>query len=212
MKVAVLSESGADEAAIRILVEGLLGKETQRPAMPPSRGRGWGAVLRDVPMLLRHLHFHTDAEALVLVLDSDLSPVHGQAHNRPGGANRKCRLCRMKATVAEVQSQLRPRQGRPPIRTALGLAVPQIEAWYLMGRDRHVNEASWIGGQESGRFPYPRETLKAKVYGTGRPSLELETRRATEEAQRIVCEGKLARLEEIFPGGFGALANDVRGW
>ena len=40
MKVAVLSESPADEAAIRILIDGILGRPTQSADMPPIRTRG----------------------------------------------------------------------------------------------------------------------------------------------------------------------------
>ena len=40
MKVAVLSESPADEAAIRILIDGILGRPTQPADMPPIRTRG----------------------------------------------------------------------------------------------------------------------------------------------------------------------------
>lgn len=42
------------------------------------------------------------------------------------------------------------------------------------------------------------------------PPLQLETRRACEEAHRLAQN--LSQLEEHFPNGFGALARDVRGW
>jgi len=47
MKIAVLSESPADVAAIHILIDGLLGRLTQ-PIEPPqqSRTRGWSVVLQ----------------------------------------------------------------------------------------------------------------------------------------------------------------------
>jgi len=211
MKVAIFSESSADEAAIRVLVDGLLEEKTVAPSMPPIRSRGLGAVLRDAPMVFKHLQYGTDAEALVIVRDSDRTPVHVESHNQPGAHHPKCRLCEMRGIVEQVTSQFR-RQGYAPIKTALGLAVPQIEAWYLVGRDPHVSEAAWISGQKHGKFPYAREHLKRKVYGTDWPSLELETRRAKQEAERIVREGTLPQLEQLFPGGFGALANDVRNW
>lgn len=211
MKVAIFSESSADEAAIRVLLDGLLGEETVAPQMPRLRSRGVGAVRRDAPMVLKHLQYRTDAEALVIVGDSDRTPPHVEAHNQLGGSDPHCRLCEMRRIVDEVTAQFR-KQGLSAIKTALGLAVPQIEAWYLVGGDPHVSEAAWISGQKHGKLPFPREHLKAKVYGTDRPSLELETRRAREEAERIVREGKLPDLEQFFPGGFGALAADVRKW
>ena len=76
MKVSVLSESSADEAAIRILVDGILGTETEPIPPPRLRTRGWPSVLKDVPTVVRHLHYRTDADAFVLVVDSDDSPLH----------------------------------------------------------------------------------------------------------------------------------------
>ena len=212
MKVAVFSESEADEAAVRVFVDALLRQETESPPMPAIDSRGWNAVLIRLPVVLRHLHYQTDAEALVVVIDSDRSSVHLAAHSEPDGAEEKCRLCQVTSIVRQVQSELRPRDTYGPLKTALGLAVPQIEAWYLVGRDPHVGEAAWISGLKHGKFPYAREHLKEQVYETDSPAIELETRRAKEEAQRIVREDKLPLLEQSFPGGFGALARDVRKW
>ncbi len=213
MKVAIFGESSADEAAVRVLVDGLLGERTETPSsVPPIRSRGWGAVLRDLPMVLRHLHYQSDADALVVVLDSDRSPVHRQAECQSARPAKKCRLCQTAAILARAQETLARRPVYGPLKTALGLAVPQIEAWYLAGADLHVSEAAWIAGSPPGKWPYTSDALKTAVYGTNQPPLELETRRAEEEATRIVREGKLPLLEQLFPGGFGALAADVRGW
>lgn len=212
MKVAVLSESEADEAAIRVLVSGLLGKETEAPPMPPRRRRGITAVFRDVPTVVRHLHYRTDAEGVVVVVDSNRSLIHRKEHDEAGGAHEKCRLCQLRRVVGDTQKQLRPWERRGPLNVALGLAVPEIEAWYLVGRDPHVSEAAWIVGLQSGKFPYTKNSLRQSVYGTDRPSVELATACAAREAQRIVNQGKLDSLEKLFPAGFGALANDVRNW
>jgi hypothetical protein len=213
MKVAILSESEADEAAIRVLVEGLLGKQTEPPAhMLPIRSRGYGAVFKVLRTVIRHLHYRTDAEGFVVVLDSDRTPVHQEPHDQPGEAEEHCRLCRLRTVTAEVLGQLAPRSAYGPLKTAFGLAVPQIEAWYLIGRDPHVGEAGWRLGLQSGRFPYRSDVLKQKVYGMAHPALGLEKQRAVEEAQRIVREGKWPQLAVWFPAGFGALASDVRSW
>ena len=213
MKLAILSESPADEAAIRVFVEGLLGERIEAPSsMPPVRSRGREAVMGILPAVLKHLHYQTDADALVVVVDSDRSAIHQETHAQPGAADQTCWLCRIKVIVNRVQRELAPRDPYSPVKTALGLAVPQIEAWYLVGRDPHVNEAAWGRGLGSGDFPYTGNKLKQKVYGTDRPSLSLETERAREAAERIVREGGLPRLEKLFPGGFGTLANDVRSW
>ena len=210
MKVAILSESPADEAAIRILIDGIIGGQTQLADMPPIRTRGVSGVFKILPTVLKHLHYRTDVDALVIVVDSDQTPVHKPEHEQEGGTDEKCRLCKIRQIVDPVLSQLRPVQGRPRIKVAVGIAVPAVEAWYRCGLDPHVTEAAWIAGFPPGRFPYTTRSLKEDVYETSHPSLDLETRRATEEARRLVQDLQL--LEQCFPTGFGALAREVRGW
>ncbi len=212
MKVAILSESGADEAAIRVFVEGLLGLKTEAPSDLPPEGGGWSAVMKSLEAVLKHLHYHSDVAGLVVVVDSDRTTVHDAARCEPPQPGHACRLCLLKAIVQGVQHQLSPRSGLPPLKTALGLAVPQIEAWYLVGRDPHVSEATWNNARKDGKFAYTPNQLKQKVYGTDRPSLDPETETAAREARRIVDGGNLPGLEELFPAGFGALAADVRNW
>lgn len=209
MKIAVLSESPADEAAIRILVEGLLGSPIKSiNDNLRSRPGGWPMVCRVLPGVLRALHYQTDAEALVVVVDSNHSPIHQPSHGQSGQSEPRCRICRLRNTVSGIS--LRPRSSLPPIKTAFGLAVPAIEAWYLCGKDPHVTEAAWVQGLQSGSYPYTKNGLKENVYGTDRPSLVLETRFAIEEAQRVSYD--LSMLERLFQNGFGTLAREVRGW
>ncbi len=209
MKLAVLSESSADEAAVRILVEGLFGKPVYPIAHPELRARGWPSVRDILPTVLRHLHYHTDAEAFVVVADSDRSVVHRPEHGRPGRGDQNCRLCQLRAVMNQVQSQLRGKSVRPVIKTAIGLAVPSMEAWYRCGVDPHITEANWILSLQQKCFPYTASSLKQDVYGA-RWSLVLETERAKEEARRLV--ENLETLEAHFPSGFGSLASDVRSW
>jgi len=144
------------------------------------------------------------------VVDSNHSPVHTETHDQPGNEDQKCRLCLLHQVVAQEQRRLRSVANRPAIKTALGVVVPAIEAWYRCGLDPHVTEAAWIMALQSNNFPYTKNNLKQDVYGTDRPLLVMETRRATEEAQRLVQN--LTLLESLFPAGFGALARDVRNW
>jgi hypothetical protein len=71
MKVVVLSESSADEAAIRVLVNGILGRETEDVPSLPLRSRGWPSVIKVLPTVIKFLYYRTDAEALVVIADSD---------------------------------------------------------------------------------------------------------------------------------------------
>jgi hypothetical protein len=186
MRVAILSESEDDEGAVRVLIDGILGRSTQLIANPPLRARGWPFIRNILPSALTHFHYHTDAEALVVVVDSDDSVVHHPSHDVSHRAFQACRLCQLLAIVTNTQERLRPRINLPPtIKVAVGLAVPAVEAWYRSGIDPHVTEAAWMQGLESRRYPYTRNGLKAAVYGTERPSRTLKTHRATEEARDL---------------------------
>jgi len=209
MKLAILSESPADEAAIRLLVEAVL-RERIELVQAGLRARGWPHVSQVLPAVIRHLHFNTDADGLVTVVDSDDTVVHTARHEAPGYFHPHCRLCQLRAVFRQTTKHLKPAHGRERVLRAVGVAVPAIEAWYLCGVAPEVTEAVWLHGQESGQPPYTRAELKFRVYGTDRPSLPHETRRALEAAGRFRSDPR--RLETDFPGGFGSLARDLRHW
>jgi hypothetical protein len=209
MKVAILSESPADEAAISVLVEGILGNPVER-VQSGLRARGWPNVAQILPAVIRHLHFNTAADGLVVVVDSDDSVVHTNDHEAPNYYHPLCRMCQLRGVFRRTTKKLPPAQGRARVLRCVGVAVPAVEAWYLCGRDDNVTEAAWVSGQIKGMTPYTRRELKWRVYGTERPSLPLETERALQEVRRH--RGDLRRLEYDFPIGFGFLANDLRSW
>lgn len=210
MKVAILSESPADDAAIRILVDAILGAKTEVVSHAGLRTRGWPSVRSVFPAVLKQLHYQTDAEGLVMVVDSNGSPIHQTAHEQSGGEVRACRLCQLRAIREEVLSQLKPRAAFPALKTAIGIAVPTVEAWLLCGADPHVGEASQQVELESGQYPKLKSQLKAKLYGTARPSLSDEITHMTAAASRLAAN--LSSLHGAFPSGFGALACDLRKW
>ena len=107
-------------------------------------------------------------------------------------------------------ARLRPVPARPRLKTAIGLAVPAIEAWFQFGIDPRVTEANWLQSAQRGAAPYTKAGLKQAVYGTDRPSLDVERRRALEEATRVTRD--LEGLETAFPNGFGPLVRALRGW
>lgn len=206
MKIALLSESPADEAAIRVLVGAVLGGPLH-PVSPGFRARGWPNVGQLVPAVIRHLHFNTDAEVLVVVVDSDDSVVHTADHDRPDYFHPHCRMCQLRAVFRRTTKKLPPAHGRQRVLRGIGIAVPAVEGWYLCGRDATVTESAWVEGQGSGRLPYSRAELKLRVYGTDRPSLAHEIRCALREVARHRAD--VRRLEADFPG-FRALACDLR--
>lgn len=209
MKVAILSESPADEAALRVLVEGVL-RAPIEPVQSGLRARGWPNVAQLLPAVIRHLHFNTQADGLVVVVDADDSVVHTAAHEAPGYFHPQCRLCQLRAVFRQTTKKLPPARGRTGVLRCVGVAAPAIEAWLLCGRDPQVTEAAWIEGRERGQPPYTRRELKWRVYGTDRPTLPHEIHCALNEVRRH--HGDMRRLEADFPAGFGALARDLRGW
>jgi hypothetical protein len=209
MKVALLSESPADEAALRVLVEAVLAEPVALVA-PGLRARGWPNVAQVLPAILRHLHFNTDADGLVVVVDADDTVVHTAEHEAPGYFHPQCRLCQLRSVFRKTQKRFPRQHGRDRVLRAVGLAVPAIEAWYLCGEDPQVTELAWLEGQARGVAPYTRRELKWRVYGTDRPSLLFEIHRALASVRRH--GGDLRRLEADFPNGFGAMAGELRGW
>lgn len=209
MKLGILSESPADEAALRLLLEAIV-REPITVVQPPLRARGWPNVMQVLPAILRHLQFQTDAAGLVVVVDSDDTPLHEGDHADPDRFHPLCRLCLLEMTIRRARKAWRKVEGRAPIQTAVGLAVPAVEAWYLCGREREVGEAAWFESMRRGRSPYSRRDLKWRVYGTIRPPLPLEVRVAEQEARRLALD--LHTLENEFPAGFGNLARAVRRW
>jgi hypothetical protein len=208
LKLAIISESPADEAAIRVLVGEVLRKNLTW-VTPSLRARGWPSVAQVMPAVLRHLHFNTQADGLVVVVDSDDSLVHTAQHDAPGYFHPHCRMCQLRAVYRQTVKKLPPAMGRARVLRAIGVAVPAVEAWYLCGRDEGVTEEMWTSGQAGGSLPYTRRELKWRVYGTERPSLAHETVRALEEVARHRKDTR--RLEHDFPG-FASLARDLREW
>lgn len=211
MKVAYFAESPADQAALTILTEAILGQKTESVDYKGLRNRsGWPTVRISLRPVLRELHYHSDAEGFVFIVDSNGSPPHLPSHEPPNALDPLCRLCQLRRIVDEVLKHVRPRQHQPPLKIALGLAVPTIEAWLLSGVNPHVSEAAWINGMKAGREPYTRPSLKDEFYGTSHPSLAVETEAMKTAALRIAAN--LKNFEILFPHGFGALQNDLKRW
>lgn len=204
--MAVLSESPADEAVLRVLVTAVLGQQPQF-VQAGLRARGWPNVAQLLPAVIRHLHFNTDGDFLVVTCDSDDSVVHTAGHDAPGYFHPQCRMCQLRAIFRQTTKKLPPARGRTKVLRAVGVAVPALEAWLLCGRDAAVGELAWIAAQNSGQQPYNRKELKWRVYGTDRPTLPHEIRCALQEVERHRRDTR--RLEFDFPG-FEVLARDLK--
>jgi hypothetical protein len=209
MKIGYYCESPADQAAMEVFAEGLLGELTA-PINMDLKAHSVPGFFSALDGVFRGVHFNSDAEGLIVVVDCDNTELHDAAHNTPQGATENCRLCKVHKIIAKARNQLGPRLGRPEVSVAIGLAVPAIEAWYLVGKEHQVGEVAWRVGQTAGRPPFTKSKLKQMVYGTNRPSLELETQCAVKEARRIIKNMKA--IETAFPVGFGLMATEIRSW
>jgi hypothetical protein len=210
LKLAVFGEDTADEVATRILVDGILQEETE--PFEPFRysGGGWTRIVKTIRNVVLQLHYETDADALVALIDSDETPMHTVAHDEPGQRNVRCRICQMVEQVEDAKSILGKQYKLLRIRVALGFAVPAAEAWYLCDTEMGTSEAMWLRTLEGKSQPYTKRRLKELAYGTDRANRALMESRAGEHARRLASD--LTRLEQCFPSGFGLLANSVRGW
>jgi hypothetical protein len=211
MKLAVYSESRADEKAVRVLAGALLGGACEEAPLTRLRARGWTPMLSTARVVICQLHYATDTDGLVIVADGNGSAVHAAAPGAECEPASGCRLCQLRAAVGRAYAELVPVPGRAPLRVAVGVAYPSVEAWYLCGRQQSSSEATWMRAMREGTQArgYILK-LKQAVYGTDRPTLAKEVECAAREAQRLASD--LAALEQAFPAGFGSLADEVRSW
>lgn len=211
MNLAVLGESAADEVFIEGLAGAILRRSISRVSPFSLRSRGWPYIRAILPSVIRSLHYRSDAHGLVVIADSNHSPLHEASHE-PDYDDGDCRTCALRAVARETLDHLSLRPTRnSALRVSVGVAVPAIEAWYLAGVDPSVGEASWRQALAAGRrTSHTKEALKLSVFGTTRPSLKLEIERAREATVRLSRD--FAPLELGFPSGFGAMSRELRSW
>jgi hypothetical protein len=155
-----------------------------------------------LPAISKMLQYRTDAEALVVVVDSNHSYVsRGEPKNRLREFQELAQRCR---------EQLKRVPGRIPLKIAIGVAAPAIEAWWLCKSNPHISEAAWEKGLIEKREPYSKLELKRQLYCSDYSSLELMTQKMSEAAQVITAD--LSAIEQAFPDGFGTLARELRSW
>lgn len=212
MKIAIFSESPSDEATLKILVEGIIGEEIEEVPYPnrlQSRGSG---VLRDVPIVLRGVYYNTEAEFLIIVRDSDDTPIHIKEHDEPHNEEANCRYCELCKEVKFALENLTPMKGKENFKVAVGVAVPAIEAWLLCDVNPHVSEAAWLNKQKEEAYSTynDRKRLKVELYGSDIASSKTIVERGTESAKRLA--ENIEQLETMFPEGFGNMANEIRSW
>jgi len=208
MKAAILSESEADDAVLRIIAERVIEGEIEWYP-PPHRGRGQAGVRKSLPSVIRHLHYHTDVDLLIVVVDSDHTEPHDESHDKLKSGKNGCRLCILRQITRDVRRTLKHVPTRSPLCFAIGLASPCIEAWLLHGKSAEANEASWKQHlrQKESSSPWASK-LKQEKYGTDKPTLPIATDLGSGNARRIAAD--LSELVSSFPGGLAPLIDGIR--
>lgn len=199
MKVAIVAESSADQASVRLLLDAILGETTGNVGFPILI-RGYPHIFQMLPAVIRYLVYRTDADALLAVVDSDHSTLDP---NDPDNRIRK-----MRGIAHHTFSQMK--KGHRYLHLAFGMPVPAIEAWLLAGRHPHLSESAWKEGIRDGKDPYTKRELKELAYQVGKPALMRATRRQMELAREM--RSHIGDLETRFPHGFGSMADAIRRW
>lgn len=211
MKIGVLSESPADQAAIRILVNRILNIEVAPTDFPLRARQGFPHLRKLIRPALLHTYYNTDAAGLVVLADSNGSPLHESG--RPAPCSRECRYCYISGELNRAAESVRPTDFRQknPLRFAVAIAAPAIEAWYLCGSDAVASEEAWIAKLRAGAkaAAYIRD-LKTRLYGTAYPKSAATMGIAVQRSQRLA--ERLGELERCFPAGLGAFAAQLRSW
>jgi hypothetical protein len=158
MRIAVISESPADQEAVHILAKSVLGP-TCIAVRQDLQAAGWSGVLDILPVAIKMLHFRCEADGLIVVVDSDDNPI--------STASEENRLHKFRRVAEQTTSTLSPVSGHPPLRVAVGVAVPALEAWLLSADRQDFSEAVWENGLRTGVPPYSRNDLKTHLYGGG---------------------------------------------
>lgn len=101
MKIEFFSESPADQAAMAVFVEGLLGAPPE--SIMDLQAHGVAGVLNALDGVIRGVHYNSDAEGLVVVVDCDETEFHDSSHDTPGGGGERCRFCKLHKIITQAQ-------------------------------------------------------------------------------------------------------------
>ena len=209
MRIGILSDSKVDEAAYKILVESVLGHSVDLYKDYRARG-GWFTAKKMVQWIMRELHF-AGADGFLFIGDSDSTPPHTADHETHADGYPNCRLCQIEKIVENTLGTLPARAGKPPLKVAIGMATPVIEAWLLSGDDPHCTEARFRDDQSNGRLTrQTRLDLKRQKYGSLQASSDIRMQRTLNNAHRIARD--IETLEQRFQFGFGHLRKSLAEW
>lgn len=209
-RVAVLGESATDDAVAREIVAHVRGTPVAPVAVPSLRTRGWSALVGQLPRLVQTVVRRGEADAFIVLADTDTSPVHDPVvHAVTRAASvAECRWCYLHATVLDTMRAIEA-GGGPVIPFAVGCPVPSLEAWLLAAQPGGPSEAGWLmdGAGNPARAKAHRLALKRRAYGDATADREPTARSLIGQ---VLSDP--ARLRTAFPGGYAPMEDAIRAW
>src|SRR5437899_10111176 len=104
MKIGFFGESSADRAALAIFAEGILGAPPE-PINMDLEAHGVTGVLNALDGVFRGVHYNSDAEGLIIVVDSDDTEPHELDHDSPKVSKGGCRFCQIRNIISRARNQ-----------------------------------------------------------------------------------------------------------
>src|SRR5437868_15260804 len=103
MKIGYFCESPADQAAMAIFTEGILGQPPE-PINMDLEAHSVPGFFRSLDGVYRGVHYNSDAEGLIVVVDSDDAVLHSEAHDAPGVTEDRCRYCQIRKIIQQARN------------------------------------------------------------------------------------------------------------
>lgn len=206
MRVAILSEGASDAAALRLLVDAVLGFATEPLAGSEPRHAGWPEIKRSLAAAFESMADSPGPVGLVVVADLDDSLVF------PMEADPRLKMLRLRE-LRQVVSRHEAScldAGITPPHAAVGLAAVAFEALLRAGLPDAEDEGHYLALAPHERSSTQRRALKSLKYGTTDTSSRKAADRAVANARRLAAD--LSILRKAFPIGFGVLEDDLRSW
>src|SRR5690242_14724227 len=118
MRVGYYVESPADRAALEVFTAGLLG-EPPEPINLDLEAHSVPGFFSALDGVFRGVHYNSDADGLIVVVDCDDTDVHDPANDKPAGCGERCRLCQARKIIGRARQQLKTRPGKQELRVAI---------------------------------------------------------------------------------------------
>jgi len=150
MRIAILAESGVDDAVLRVIVSRLVPGAEFQAVRTRRAARGVGDLVARGWRLLLAAALHIGAEGILIVADSDHTTPHTESQEpwqdvaviEP--CNVECRLCILRSAWLKARSTTAAIRN---VAVAVGVAIPSIEAW-LLADQKGVSEAPYLAQSE----------------------------------------------------------------